>query len=186
MRRLTTLLTMALMTVLTLSFTSCTEDPYIADSLAGTWEGNMYISTNYDGYTYDASYTELYFANDPYSYSSGAGYWVDHYASGAPFSYIANHITWTVRNSVIYIHFVEDNYDIAIGDYYLDNGYFSGVIYDGSNQISFRLMHTSSPDWGSYDYGYYNGYYAKKNSNFTRGATDSTQVKAPVRIFRTR
>jgi hypothetical protein len=184
MRRLTTLLATVLMTVMTMSFTSCTEDPYIADSLAGTWRGNMYISTSYGGYTYDASYSELYFDTDPYSFSSGVGYWVDHYASGAPYEYVANHITWTVRNSVIYIHLVEENYDIAIGDYYLDDGYFAGTIYDGNNQIRFRLIHTSSPNWGSYRYGYYDYGYAKQNTGFTRSGADSVKVEKPVRIFR--
>jgi hypothetical protein len=107
MKRLTSLLTMTLLAVLTLSLVSCDDDPYIADSLAGTWKGTMYISTTYDGYTYDATYSELYFDQDPYSYSSGSGFWVDHYAGGAPYEYIANHTSWTVRDGRIRIYLIE-------------------------------------------------------------------------------
>lgn len=85
---------------------------------------------------------------------------------------------------MIYIHLVEENYDVAIGDYYLDDGYFTGTIYDGNNQIRFRLIHTSSPNWGSYQYGYYDYGYAKQNTGFTRSGADSVKVEKPVRIFR--
>ena len=83
----------AMMTTL-FTLTSC-EDERIANTLEGTWSGNMYISTRYDGRVYDATYTEVTFLKNPYAYSSGEGYWVDYY-SDAPWDYVANHIEWSV------------------------------------------------------------------------------------------
>lgn len=84
MKKLSTLMTMALVAMMALTLTSCDEDYDIAYTLEGTWRGNMYVSSVYDGYTYDATYTELCFVQDPYRYSSGTGYWIDHYAGGRP------------------------------------------------------------------------------------------------------
>lgn len=188
MKRFTTLWAMALMAVLTLTFTACDDDAYIADTLAGTWKGNMYVSSSYSGRTYDATYSEVYFDADPYTYSSGSGYWIDYYAGDAPWQYLANHITWTVRNRVIYVYFVEDNYTVQITDYRLSDGHFVGRIYDDGKYVDFSLVHTSSPNWGSYTYGYYyDGYgYAKRNDNFTRGTAGGNAAEAPVRSFRTK
>lgn len=74
MKKLSTLMTMALVAMMALTLTSCDEDYDIAYTLEGTWRGNMYVSSVYDGYTYDATYTELCFVQDPYRYSSGTGY----------------------------------------------------------------------------------------------------------------
>ena len=86
----------AMMTTL-FTLTSC-EDERIANTLEGTWSGNMYISTRYDGRVYDATYTEVTFLKNPYAYSSGEGYWVDYY-SDAPWDYVANHIEWRQTTS---------------------------------------------------------------------------------------
>lgn len=100
MKKLSTLMTMALVAMMALTLTSCDEDYDIAYTLEGTWRGNMYVSSVYDGYTYDATYTELCFVQDPYRYSSGTGYWIDHYAGDAPWRYVANHTEWKVRGGV--------------------------------------------------------------------------------------
>lgn len=183
MKRITSLLAVALMAVLTLSLVSCDDDPYIADSLAGTWNGKMYVSSVYDGYTYDATYSELYFDQDPYSYSSGVGYWVDHYAGDAPYAYIANHTRWTVRNGSIQIYLVEEGVEVWIENYHLTDGYFTGTIYDGDNRVDFRLRHTSSPNWGDYHYGFSYYGFAKQNTYVTRGVSDDNAVKIPHRII---
>ena len=94
MKKLSTLMTMALVAMMALTLTSCDEDYNIAYTLEGTWRGNMYVSSVYDGYPYDATYTELCFVQDPYRYSSGTGYWIDHYAGDAPWRYVANHTEW--------------------------------------------------------------------------------------------
>lgn len=183
MKRFSTLLTMALMAVLSLTFTSCDEDAYIADTLEGTWKGNMYVSSQFNGRTYDATYTELSFVTDPFRFSSGTGYWVDFY-SGGPYDYVANHIRWTVSKGIIYVHFIEEGTDIQIMDYYLDNGYFSGTIYDGHNRVRFRMGHTSSPNWDYYEYGYVGHGYVKRDANFTRSANGTAKAAAPVRFIR--
>ena len=184
MKRLTMLLTSALLAVLTLSLVSCDDDPYIADSLAGTWEGRMYVSSKYDGYTYDATYSELCFNQDPYSYSSGTGYWVDHYAGDAPYAYIANHTEWTVRNGMISVFLIEEGTTVQIANYHLSDGYFVGTIYYGDDRVDFRLRHTSSPNWGGYQYGFGYYYNAKKNTNATRGMDSKNVVEVPRRIIR--
>lgn len=190
MKKISTLMMMTLVAMLTLSFTSCDEDDDIAYTLEGTWEGNMYVSESYNGRTYDATYSEICFLRDPYSYSSGAGYWIDYY-SGAPWKYIANHITWTVRDGALYVHFYEENSDVVIYDYRLSDGFFDGAIYYGNTRVDFSLQHTSSPNWGSYywygDDGWYDGWdyygYAKQGTITTRASKDS--VEQPKRFFRT-
>jgi hypothetical protein len=143
--------TFALMTTL-FTMTSC-DDQRIANTLEGTWSGNMYISSYYDGRVYDATYSEVTFLKDPYAYSSGAGYWVDYY-SDAPWDYIANHIEWTVDYGTIKVYFVEERTTIMIRDYHLDNAYFYGTINDNGRPVDFRLEHVSGRNWSSYRWGY--------------------------------
>lgn len=142
----------AMAAMFSLSLNSC-EDEAIAYTLEGTWEGNMYISSSYNGNDYYSTYSEICFLEDPFEYTSGDGYWVDYY-SNAPWDYVANHIDWTVKNSVIYVHFVEENSDISIYDYSLNDNRFKGRIYDGSTYVDFYLKHTSSPNWNDFDYGW--------------------------------
>lgn len=150
---------MLVMTVcLGLSLTSCDVDDYVAYSLEGTWEGSTEMAAVYGGNTYESTYSYINFDRDPCQYSSGSGYWVDFYQSDAPWEYIANHISWTVSNGVICIHFYEDNYDIWIGSYRLTDGRFEGRFYTSDGEPwDFSLVHTSSPNWNDYTYGcYYN------------------------------
>lgn len=135
--------------------TSC--DSMIASTLEGTWEGDMYFVSYYDGREYFSNHSEVEFIGDPMRFKSGSGYWVDYY-SGAPWDYVANHMTWTVRDKVIYIHLVEDRYDFEIRNYHLDDRSFSGYVYYDGEERYFELIHTSSPNWNDYDYGYGYGY----------------------------
>ena len=125
----------AMMTTL-FTLTSC-EDERIANTLEGTWSGNMYISTRYDGRVYDATYTEVTFLKNPYAYSSGEGYWVDYY-SDAPWDYVANHIEWSVDYGTINVYFVEEGTSIRIRDYYLNNDRFYGTINDNGKPVDFE------------------------------------------------
>lgn len=185
MKKITTLMTLALMAVLTLSFTSCDEDDDIAYTLEGTWQGNMYVSSEWNGRVYDATYSEICFLRDPYRYSSGTGYWVDYYSDyGWGRNYVANHIEWNVNYGRIEIYFVEERTTIFIEDYSLNNSYFEGTIYDGSNYVDFSLRHVTSPNWNSYYYGWDNYYYSKEGNTWTRANTDSLKTDAPKRIFR--
>lgn len=167
--------TMLMMAMMALAFTSC-EDEEIARTLEGTWRGNMYISTSYGGRTYNATDTEITFLRDPYTYSSGSGYWVDYY-SDAPWDYVANHIDWTVDFGVIYVDFIEEGTRLEIRDYRLNSDHFYGTIYDHGNHVEFDLYNYRRPS------GYYNNYRWGYDSWYsrTRGA-DGTDVEKPVRF----
>ena len=167
---------MLTMAVMALAFTSC-EDAEIARTLEGTWEGNMYISTSYNGRSYNATNTEITFLRDPYTYSSGSGYWVDYY-SDAPWDYVANNIDWKVDFGVIRVYFVEEGTSLEIRDYHLDDRRFYGTLYDNGRYVDFELYHVSRPAnyysnyrWGSYDYWVR-----------SRSGADSTTVEKPVRF----
>ncbi len=71
-------------------------------------------------------------------------------------------------------HFREDNTDIVIYDYTINDSMFSGYIQtnDGT-RAAFSLYHTSSLNWNSYRYGFDS--YAKTRSN--------TTIAAPKRMF---
>ena len=173
---------LAMMVTMAVGFSSC-DDNKIAYTLEGTWKGNMYISSYYDGRSYDATYTEITFLRDPYAYSSGSGYWVDYY-SNAPWDYVANHIDWSVDYGTINIYFREEGTSLEIYDYHLDDDRFYGRINDNGNRVDFELYHTSSPNWNNYNrWGYddwYDYYYAR-----TRSANaDSMSTAKPVRYVR--
>ena len=110
-----------MMAFVSLTLTSCDDDVEIARTLEGTWEGDMYTSAYWNGRYYDASYSQVCFLRDPYTYSSGTGYWVDYYdnAYWGSYNYVTSHIEFTVRNRVINIYFVEDHETVSIYDYSL-------------------------------------------------------------------
>ena len=53
-------LLMAMLGLMAVSLTSC-DDEEIARTLEGTWKGDMYISSEWDGRYYDATYTVVTF-----------------------------------------------------------------------------------------------------------------------------
>ena len=65
MKKLYTTLMIAMMGLMTLSFTSCETDEEIANTLEGTWRGDMRIE-DYNGVSYTGS--EITFLKDPYTY----------------------------------------------------------------------------------------------------------------------
>ena len=127
MKKLYTLLMMAMMAAATCTMTSCDEDIDIANSLEGTWSGTMFVYTDYRDSRYYATSTEITFEGDPFRWTRGTGYWIDHY-SGAPWDYVANHIDWRVNNRDIEIYFREDHTTMVICDYRLSDNYFTGYI----------------------------------------------------------
>ena len=166
--------TMLMMAMMAMAFTSC-EDEMIADTLEGTWSGNMYISSNWDGRTYDITRSEITFEIDPFRFTKGSGIWVDYYR-GAPWDYVANHINWSVNNGVIYVYFIEDNDRIEIRDYHLNSNRFCGTIYDGDNIVDFELYCVSRPRYDNYRWGFnswYDNYYWARTRS---GDADSTKV----------
>ena len=57
MKKFTTLLTMAFIALMSISFTSCDDDSDIAYTLDGTWNGNMSVEYG----NYDAVYSVIHF-----------------------------------------------------------------------------------------------------------------------------
>ncbi len=190
MKKLNTLLTMALIAMLSLTFTSCDEDADIAYTLDGTWRGNMYVEYG----DYDAVYSVIRFYNNSGLYS-GTGYWVDYYDNRywGGNNYVANHINWTVRNGNIYIDLLEEGNSVVIYNYALsDNGhYFSGYVetYDG-NRAQFNMTKDyCNYNWRDYNYGYYWDYNTVNSTDFkgelTRGSdSEATQNEVPKMIRR--
>ena len=182
MKKLYTMMMMAMMGMMAMSFTSCETDEYIANTLEGTWKGNMYIHSDWAGSTYNATYSEITFLKDPYTYSEGNGYWVDYY-SDAPWDYVANHIEWSVEYGIIKVYFVEDHDYMEIRDYRLNSDHFYGTIYDGGHAVDFELYNTSRPYYNNYSWGY-DSWYDDYSWSRTRGAdADSTKVIEKPRRF---
>ena len=187
MKRLHTLLTMVAIAALSFTFTSCDDDEYIADTLWGTWEGNIYVTHEWSGRYYDASYSFIYF--DRTSSRSGRGYWIDYY-DDAPWGTdrIYSHITWTVTNSDIKIYFEEDDYYVTVYDYSLNDRYFEGYIYTHDNKrVRFQLRKTSEPIRGGYNYwDDWDYYWAKQNGFVDETRATPNSVERPKRLFRMR
>ena len=176
------LLMVAMMGLISVSFTSC-DDEEIAKTLEGTWKGDMYVTSEWEGKYYEAIYTEITFLKDPYAFSSGTGYWVDYY-SDAPWDYVANHIDWRVDLGDIHVKFIEEGTSIQISDYRLDDNRFSGYIYDHGNKVAFYLYNVSRPNYTGYHWGYDNWAYSR---GLTRTDIDSVNIaRKPVRIIRPR
>ena len=184
MKKIYYLLMMAIVATTTIAVVACDgdDDDFIADSLEGTWRGRIVLSDDWTGLEYGYTQTDVCFLRNPYRYSSGEGYWVDYY-NGSHWDYVANHITWEVYAGVIYIHFVEDNSDLEIRNYRLDNNYFIGSIYDQGTIADFRLHHISSPNWGGFDYyGYdYEDYYWANQPSFD---TQDGKARGPIKLER--
>lgn len=202
MKKFTTLLTMAFIALMSISFTSCDDDSDIAYTLDGTWKGNMSVEYG----NYDAIYSVIRFDQTDGIYS-GTGYWIDYYQGDYWHgnNYIANRIHWTVRNKSIYIDFLDENSDGAIiSDYALSDRKFSGYVEvpGNGNRAYFELYRDSySYNWRDYDWGYDWDYddgwgYSKLHSGLentqivSRGAKDSVEYvkvaddnQKPVRCF---
>lgn len=171
MKKIYALFPMIFVILMSATFTSC-EDEEIANTLEGTWQGNMRIKSSYGGHTYYATKTEITFLRDVYRYSSGDGYWVDYY-SDAPWDYVANHITWKVDRGDILIYFIEEDTELAISDYHLSNNRFEGTLWDYDQRVDFTLYHVSSPNWDRYDHWGYTHFYTRGSDNKpTRGIGD--------------
>lgn len=167
MKKITSLMAVIAMAVMSFTLVSCDDDDYIADTLWGVWEGDMQVRVeDYYGNVYYAYETEIAFDRDPYEYASGSGYWIDYYRN-APWGYYASHITWTVTNNRINIYSIEDDTYYYIYDYNLSDYYFSGWLEsEWGDYIQFRMTKTSAPNWNDFEWGwdywydnYYPGYY---------------------------
>ena len=189
MKKFTTLLTMAFIALMSISFTSCDEDSDIAYTLDGTWRGNMYVQYG----NVDATYSVIRFDQNDGIYS-GTGYWIDYYQEDYWHgnNYIANRIIWTVRNRNIYITLLDENSDVVIYDYALGDRKFSGYVEaDNGNRAYFELSRDSYNWRDDYDWGYSKQYSGLENTQIvSRGAKDSVECvkvaddnQKPVRRF---
>ena len=189
MKKFTTLLTMAFIALMSISFTSCDEDSDIAYTLDGTWRGNMYVQYG----NVDATYSVIRFDQNDGIYS-GTGYWIDYYQEDYWHgnNYIANRIRWTVRNRNIYITLLDENSDVVIYDYALGDRKFSGYVEaDNGNRAYFELSRDSYNWRDDYDWGYSKQYSGLENTQIvSRGAKDSVEYvkvaddnQKPVRRF---
>ena len=187
MKKILSLLSVVIIALST--FTSCDEDVMISSSLRGTWEGDMYTYHDINGRTQQVTYTEIMFTRDPGEYTTGYGYWIDHFSRRAD-DYYYSRIEWEVRNKTIYITFRNRNgkSTIEIYDYSLSGKHFKGWFKDGINtNTDFDLIKTRD-DYDTYDsdYGYGDGYYDYYYSKATRSAGDSAKAELPepVRKFK--
>lgn len=189
MKKLTSLLAFMMMLALPFALVSCDDDEDIADTLWGTWEGDMYVTSYWNGKEYRSSYSVIEFDKDYDSSTSGTGYWIDYYDDPSwNVKYYATHIRWSVSKGVIYIFSIEDETAFYIGDYSLSDNYFRGTIFDDyDNDMSFSLVKTSSPYWDSYDkwgwdawgYGYPN--YSNKKKSAAGTPVENSATERPVR-----
>ena len=193
MKKLNSLLLMALVAMMSLTFTSCDDDANVADTLYGTWKGYMDIGVRnrYDNRYYTSTTSEITFNTNGNYTDHGDGYWIDRY-SNAPWDYVANHIEWTVNNGVIRVYFVEEGTYATIRNYSLNDDYFYGTLVSGDSKADFKLVKTSSPNrWNYYWYdtddwyNSWNGYgYAKahKTSDFSSRSSGKDSLKYLERV----
>ncbi len=180
MGKLNSILSAIVLTLSAMLFTSCDEDVYVGSTLQGTWSGNLYAYSEWNGRMYRASYSEIEFDGDPFRVESGTGTWVDHYAGDAPWRYYVDHFSWRVNRGVINIRFWSDGFETYISDYRLNNNYFEGYIYLGSNsgEEYFELRKLSdATSWSGYEDGYYywDDYYYVRGTRAEKAAdVDST------------
>lgn len=148
MKKFRNLMAWAFILLSALSFASCSKDADVAYTLDGTWKGYLQTQRKYDNRWYQTSTAEVTFNA---GYDSGNGYWLDNY-SDAPWDYVANHISWRVRNEIIFIDFLDTRESARIRNYHLDDQYFYGEIeFSNSNVwVKFQFVKTSSPNWNGY------------------------------------
>ena len=157
MKKMYTLLALALMGLMPLALTSCVfddDDDYVANNLQGIWRGQIQSEYYYGRYGRDVQYTDtqIEFYSDPYSYARGRGREIDY-----NYSYYGDEVyfSYFVRNNVIYMDY-EDGSNIAIYHWDLYGDTFTGEFHDyytGEYLASFRLYRVSG-GWGSSFYGY--------------------------------
>lgn len=172
MKKFTAFLTVALMTIVCLSFTSCDKDSDIAYTLDGTWKGDMYIWYG----EYESSYSIIDF--DQEGLYSGTGSWTDFYDHyWGSYNYRpTRRFSWTVNNGNIYIKFYDGSSPITIYDYSISNNYFRGTMDAANgNRVSFSLS-----KYGS-DYHWNDYYYDETNTSIGSVSSDSIKPRVDVK-----
>lgn len=160
MKKIYSMLTIAIIGLGAMMMTSCSEDQEIGMSLEGTWVGSMYIQMEYSGHIYKTNESEITFTSDPFRITKGYGYWVDYYDKYGH-NRVANRIRWNVTGRTITIHFIDDGGEIIIDDFRINNNHFEGYIYDDFGKpTKFELTKVMDDDrdWDDYEFGWDNRY----------------------------
>lgn len=146
MKRITSMLTMVMIAMLSFTFVSCElDDDDIAYNLEGVWEGEIrgsYFDRYGHGTTYNSARIEFY--QNPYEYASGSGREIDFDGYGY-YTDVVN-FRYTVENGTIYISY-DDGTDVAITHYSLWSNEFRGEFRDyhnGRTLATFRFYRINS------------------------------------------
>ena len=152
MKRITSMLTMVMITMLSFTFVSCElDDDDIAYNLEGVWEGEIrgsYFDRYGHGTTYNSARIEFY--QNPYEYASGSGREIDF--DGYGYYTDAVNFRYTVDHGTIYITY-DDGTDVAITHYSLYSNEFRGEFRDyhnGRTLATFRFYRINSWRTGYY------------------------------------
>ncbi len=153
----------------------------ISYTLEGTWEGQVFDYSQWDGQTYNISYSMLDFRMDPFATRTGNGYWVDIYSGGSR-HYVSYRIDWKVRDGIIYIKFREDGTTYRISDYRLSDYTFRGTMHEADwntgnyngNAHDFSMRHIDSPNWDYY-YSDYDSFWSSYVNNLKRYFSDGNE-----------
>lgn len=143
MKKLSTLLTIALLSMMAFSLTSCDEDHEIALELDGTWRGQ--IQSNKGPFNVD-----IRFKQDGFS-RHGVGYEYDEPVYGRGEDYAE--FDWSVSNGNIYMNY-DDGSRVVIADYTLRGGQLSGYLQNARNGWDLGYIHLVKLSSNNYD-GYH-------------------------------
>ena len=102
----------------------------------------------------------------------------------------------------IYIDFVEDGTRVRIYNYSLNDNYFSGELeLTNGRRQHFSMRKVASPNWGRYQWGYYDDYYDYYDYYYSNKSAltfsddenaiapkkdEDVAAQAPKRVFRER
>jgi hypothetical protein len=163
MKKITTVLSMIVIAMMAVTFTSCDPDADQADALLGIWQGTISNSEVYQN-GYD---TEIRFYGDYLTGGSGDEYDRDSETGEVYYS----SFQWNIKNGTIYIQYnnTADFRDVVIYDYRFNGNYFEGYMDNTDTSHYFQL--TKVVSWSTW------------NSNYSKGTRASgTKVK---RLFKT-
>ena len=165
-----------------LGFTSCDEDIITGSSIQGVGSGKMYATSEWDGYTYTSSRTEIEFYGDDMNVTRGSGYWIDRY-SRAPWDYFYSPFTYRVNRGVIYIHFLFDDGEVTISDYSVQGDRFLGYLNESGEKFVLYKV-SDGVEWDDYTPGYdWNDYYYYNRAERDFNDQPGNPAPSPVRKF---
>lgn len=142
MKKFYSFLTIALVAVMSMTFTSCDEDHEIAFELDGTWEGVVYDRYN------EKFYVDFRFYQDGFS-THGYGYEYDRSRHGDSYA----RFNWSVNNGNIYLNY-NDGTRVVISNYRLGGGYLDGYLQETRSGWTKGDIHLTKVSHNPYDSGW--------------------------------